>query len=50
MLVFEGIMPFLNPDRFRKTVLMVSNLDDRTLRLIGAASMAAGVIVLSLSR
>jgi uncharacterized protein YjeT (DUF2065 family) len=46
MLMFEGIMPFLNPDRFRKTLLSAANMDDRALRMIGVAAMAAGVVLL----
>ena len=46
MLVFEGIMPFLNPGRFRKTLLSAANMDDRSLRLIGLAAMTAGVVLL----
>lgn len=46
MLVFEGIMPFLDPARYRRTLLSAARLDDRGLRLAGLASMALGVVVL----
>ncbi|MGR8920975.1 MAG: DUF2065 domain-containing protein [Gammaproteobacteria bacterium] len=50
MLVFEGIMPFLNPARFRRTLLMAAEFDDRSLRLVGLAAMGAGVVLLYVVR
>jgi len=50
MLVFEGIMPFLNPDRFRKTLLSAAKFNDRSLRIIGLAAMAVGVGLLYAAR
>ena len=50
VLVLEGILPFLNPQQFRKTLVMASQLDDKTLRTIGCFSMAIGVVVLYLVR
>jgi uncharacterized protein len=46
MLVFEGIMPFLDPARFRRTLLTVAGQDDRSLRVVGLLSMLAGVVLL----
>ncbi len=46
MLVLEGIMPFLNPRRLRATLLMAARMNDRALRLVGLASMTAGVVLL----
>ncbi|OAD18797.1 conserved hypothetical protein, membrane [Candidatus Thiomargarita nelsonii] len=46
LLVIEGIMPFLNPSGWRKTLRTVSEMDDQDLRIIGFLSMAIGVIVL----
>jgi len=46
MLVFEGIMPFLDPARFRRTLLTVAGQDDRSLRVIGLLSMLAGIALL----
>lgn len=46
MLVLEGILPFLNPPGVRQALLQISQMDDRTLRVTGFASMALGVIVL----
>lgn len=48
ILVIEGFMPFLNPAGWRKTLRMVSEMDDETLRIIGLISMISGVILLYL--
>ncbi len=48
LLVFEGIMPFLNPSGWRNSLRQVSEMDDKTLRLIGFTSMVLGVILLYL--
>ena len=50
MLVFEGIMPFLNPQHFRRAMLGAARLNDKTLRSLGLLGMVVGVVVLSLSR
>ena len=42
MLVLEGVLPFLYPQRWRKLVAQLAVIDDRTLRWIGLASMLAG--------
>jgi len=44
--VFEGLMPFINPASARKLYFQASQLDDKTLRFIGFASMFAGLILL----
>jgi len=46
MLVFEGIMPFIAPKRWRNMLLMLDQIDDNTLRLIGLGSMLAGTALL----
>jgi len=46
MLVIEGILPFLSPEKMRQVMLMASNLDDRMLRFIGLTSMVLGVVLL----
>lgn len=46
MLVLEGILPFISPDRVRRTLLELSRLDDRVLRGAGLVSMALGLMVL----
>jgi len=50
LLVIEGMVPFLNPQSLRKMLETVSQLDDRTLRIIGLISMMIGVILLTIVR
>lgn len=50
MLVIEGIMPFLNPGRFRRGLLGAARLNDTTLRSLGLLAMLAGVVILTISR
>ena len=49
MLVLEGILPFLYPQRWRKLVEKLSGVDDRQLRIAGLASMVAGLILLTMT-
>lgn len=46
MLILEGIIPFLYPQRWRNLVQQLSLVSDRSLRLVGLASMLLGVITL----
>ena len=48
LLVIEGILPFLNPAGLRKTLLTLTQLNDRTLRFIGLSAMVAGCLLLYL--
>jgi uncharacterized protein len=48
VLVIEGIVPFLYPRRWREMVMMLSEIDDRTMRLVGLASMLLGTGLLYL--
>ncbi len=46
MLVLEGVIPFLYPQRWRGLVQQLAQVDDRTLRLFGLISMLAGTALL----
>ncbi len=46
MLVLEGILPFLNPNALRQTLLRMTQLEDRILRFVGLGSMLLGLLVL----
>lgn len=46
MLVIEGVLPFLSPDTFRRTLVTLVRLDDRGLRLTGLVSMVIGLALL----
>jgi len=46
MLVIEGIMPFINPDMFRRSLVQMIGMNNRALRLIGFFSMCFGLALL----
>jgi uncharacterized protein YjeT (DUF2065 family) len=48
VLVIEGIVPFLYPKRWRETVVMLSETDDKTMRIAGLISMLLGTGLLYL--
>jgi uncharacterized protein YjeT (DUF2065 family) len=50
VLVFEGVMPFLNPGGLRQTLARIAELPDRSLRIAGLVSMTAGAILLYVVR
>lgn len=45
-LIIEGMIPFVSPGNFRKTVARMAALGDNNLRLAGALAMAAGLLLL----
>ncbi len=48
MLLFEGLLPFLSPARWRELFSRVLAMSDGQLRFLGLASMAAGLVILLL--
>jgi uncharacterized protein YjeT (DUF2065 family) len=48
VLVIEGIIPFLYPRRWKEMVLMLADVDDRTMRIVGLSSMLVGTGLLYL--
>lgn len=46
--VLEGILPFLNPNGVRRSLLQIVQLSDRVLRIFGLSSMLAGLIIIYL--
>lgn len=48
MLVLEGVIPFLYPQRWRNMVQQLAMIDNRILRIIGLASMLIGTGLLYL--
>jgi len=46
MLVIEGIIPFISPGRWRKMLLVMDQIDDNTMRMIGLGSMLIGTVLL----
>lgn len=48
MLVFEGLLPFLSPQRWRQVFEQATKLSDGQLRFLGMSSMLGGVVLLLL--
>ncbi|TVZ40544.1 hypothetical protein P886_4977 [Alteromonadaceae bacterium 2753L.S.0a.02] len=46
VLILEGILPFLYPNRWRELVATLARIDDKSLRLIGLLSMVLGAALL----
>ena len=46
VLVIEGLLPFLMPDVWRKSVLQMAQLNDQSLRWVGLISMVLGTVAL----
>ena len=46
MLVFEGMLPVMNPRGWRRMIFAVAAMNDRDLRVAGAVSMAIGLAAL----
>ena len=46
MLIIEGMMPFINPKTFRQMLEMVNQMEERSIRMLGAVWMGLGVAVL----
>lgn len=44
--IFEGIMPFLSPNRWRNLLKAIEGQPDKMLRVIGFMSMSFGVLLL----
>ncbi len=46
VLIIEGAMPFISPNRWRHMLALVAQMDDRTIRNVGLGSMLLGVALL----
>jgi uncharacterized protein len=46
VLVLEGILPFLYPQRWRSALEQLALLSDRQIRIMGLSSMLLGTIAL----
>ena len=49
-LIIEGMIPFVGPDLFRRTVARIAQLDDNHLIVSGLTVMAAGLVLLFIVR
>jgi len=50
VLVLEGVLPFLNPDGYKRTMRAMLDLKSEHMRIIGLSSMIAGVVLLTIVR
>jgi len=50
VLVLEGILPFLDPEGYKKAVRAMLELPEQQLRIVGLSSMIAGVVFLVIIR
>jgi uncharacterized protein YjeT (DUF2065 family) len=46
MLVFEGLLPFVSPTRWRQVFEQATRLSDGQLRFLGLSSMLGGLLLL----
>ena len=49
-LVLEGVLPFLSPEGWRRSMSLIAALPGRQLRIFGLVSMVAGLALLLLVR
>lgn len=45
-MIIEGMIPFIGPHFFRRSVMRISEMDDNQLRITGLLVMIAGVSLL----
>ena len=45
-LVFEGLLPAINPQMYRQLVQLISERDDKKIRIIGIVMMALGAFII----
>lgn len=50
LLVFEGVLPFLSPDFWRRLMLYMITQPNRALRVTGLGSMLLGLLIITLAR
>jgi uncharacterized protein YjeT (DUF2065 family) len=50
LLVIEGMLPFVRPDRYKRLVVQISRLSDNQLRNFGLFAMIAGLLLLFIVR
>ena len=48
MLVFEGLLPFLSPQRWRQVFEQVLRMSDGQVRFLGLASIVSGLLLMFL--
>jgi len=48
LFVFEGIFPFLSPEKWRNFVKSIATQPDKNLRVMGLVFMIIGVVIITL--
>ena len=48
VLVIEGLLPALSPKAYRRMMLAMTQMDERSIRITGLVSMIAGALFLYL--
>ena len=48
LFVFEGIFPFLSPEKWRDFVRQIATQSDKNLRVMGLIFMIVGVVIITL--
>ncbi|MCP4002064.1 MAG: DUF2065 domain-containing protein [Gammaproteobacteria bacterium] len=49
-MVIEGLLPFMSPQSWKKSLEQIAKLTDRQLRIFGLGSMLAGLFLLTMVR
>jgi uncharacterized protein YjeT (DUF2065 family) len=50
MLILEGVLPFVAPAVWRDTFRRLTQFTDGQIRFVGLVSMAAGLVLLAISK
>lgn len=46
LMIIEGMLPFIGPDRYKQLVAQIARLSDNQLRAFGLTAMIAGLLLL----
>lgn len=50
MLIFEGIVPFIRPAKWKRILILIAQFDDYRLRIAGFILMMAGLAIVYIAR
>ena len=50
VLVIEGMLPFLNPEAYKRAMRSMLEVDSERMRIVGLCSMIGGVVLLTILR
>ena len=48
LLIFEGLLPFISPQRFKKALLQLEGLGEGVVRVMGFILLMSGALILYL--